>query len=203
MSKTSWLLALGLFLLLLVVVWTRGSVPVGTRQLSDNSRPASTSSLTYGIGRYPFRDEIARRDLTVFPSGAGLPKGRGHAVQGERIYATQCAACHGRRGEGAELGPALTGGIGSLDTETPQRTVGSSWPYATSVFDYTRRAMPYQAPGSLTDDEVYAVTAYMLYLSGIIGAHDVLDEKTLPAVKMPNRDGFIPDPRPDVHARRR
>ncbi|MPZ18747.1 MAG: c-type cytochrome [Luteitalea sp.] len=188
--------------MLALAVILRQRADVGEPHVSSRTRLAAPSPERYGVGRVATPSEITQRDITVFPSGAGLPVGRGNAVRGEQVYATECAGCHGVRGEGGQLGPALVGGIGSLDTERPKQTVGSYWPYATSVFDYTRRAMPYQAPGSLSADDVYAVTAYTLYLSGIVGKHHMLDEKTLPAVKMPNRDGFITDPRPDVHAQR-
>ncbi len=156
----------------------------------------------HGVGHAASAAEIAARDITVFPSGAGLPVGRGSAVEGARVYQTQCAVCHGDRGQGRDnVYPPLVGGIGTLTSKEPQLTVGSYWPYATTVFDYTRRAMPYQAPGSLSADDAYAVTAYMLYLNGIVAEHDMLDAKNLPLVHMPNRDGFVSDPRPDVHAR--
>lgn len=178
-----------------------GDGPQPLPAASTRAPQAKSSAGRLGIGRQPLADEIARRDITVFPTGAGLPKGRGSAVAGEPIYRAQCASCHGDRGEGRDpLAPALAGGVGSLASAKPQATVGSYWPYATSVFDYTRRAMPYQTPGSLTSDEVYAVTAYMLFLNGIVERDQVLDETSLPAVKMPNLDGFVRDPRPDIHA---
>jgi S-disulfanyl-L-cysteine oxidoreductase SoxD len=139
--------------------------------------------------------DIGPWDISIGPEGAGLPPGRGTAAQGESVYAAQCQGCHGEKGAG---GPndALVGGIGSLvPDKTPVRTVGSYWPYATTLFDYVRRAMPFQESKSLTSDEVYAVSAYILNLNGIIGTNDVLDAQSLPKVKMPNRDGFIPFPR--------
>ena len=151
----------------------------------------------YGVGRTPTPDEIKAWDITIRPDGAGLPEGKGSAVEGKEVYARICAECHGDKGQGSESVP-LVGGIGSLTTDKPLKTVGSYWPYATTVFDYTRRAMPFDRPGTLTDDQVYAVVAFVLHLNGIVEENQVLDAQTLPQVKMPNRDGFIPDARPDV-----
>jgi sulfane dehydrogenase subunit SoxC len=129
------------------------------------------------------------------PDGAGLPLGRGTAGQGEAVYAAKCQACHGEKGLGRP-NDALVGGMGSLAPDNvPVKTVGSYWPYATTLFDYIRRAMPFQESQSLTSDEVYAVSAYILNLNGIIGANEVLDAQSLPKVRMPNRDGFILFPR--------
>jgi S-disulfanyl-L-cysteine oxidoreductase SoxD len=140
--------------------------------------------------------DIAPWDISIGPDGGGLPPGRGSATQGGAVYVAKCQACHGDKGTG---GPndLLVGGIGSLapDKGPPVRTVGSYWPYATTLFDYIRRAMPFQESKSLTDDEVYGVSAYILHLNGIVGADDVLDAQSLPRVKMPNRDGFVPFPR--------
>lgn len=154
-----------------------------------------------GIGRVPSSAEIAARDLTVFPDGTGLPVGRGTARSGRALYETHCAACHGLRGEGKPYFAALAGGRGSLSSSQPLLTVGSYWPYASTLWDYTRRAMPYANPGALSADEVYSVVAYILHLSDIVGLDEVLDRHSLPLVKMPNRDGFVPDTRPDVPVR--
>ncbi len=129
-------------------------------------------------------------DISVGPDGAGLPPGSGTPAEGAVVYAQKCAACHGDRGEG-KTNARLVGGQITGDGPVV-RTVGSYWPYATTLFDFTRRAMPWTAPKSLTNDEVYAVTAHILRLNGIISDNDVIDAKTLPQVKMPNRDGFIP-----------
>jgi S-disulfanyl-L-cysteine oxidoreductase SoxD len=136
--------------------------------------------------------EVARYDISIPPSGAGLPKGNGTARAGAAVYEQKCQACHGAKGAGKPA-DALAGGIGSLGTKTPMRTVGSYWPYATTLFDYVRRAMPITNPLSLSDEETYAVTAYVLYLNGIIGEDLAMDAQSLPQVKMPNRDGFISD----------
>jgi S-disulfanyl-L-cysteine oxidoreductase SoxD len=134
--------------------------------------------------------EIAGYDISIPPSGAGLPRGSGNARAGAAVYEQKCQACHGAKGAGKPA-DALAGGIGSLGTKTPMRTVGSYWPYATTLFDYVRRAMPITNPLSLTDEETYAVTAYVLYLNGIVGEDVAMDAQSLPQVKMPNRDGFI------------
>ena len=134
--------------------------------------------------------DAAAWDISVGPDGAGLPPGSGTPAQGAVVYAEKCAACHGDKGEG-KTNARLVGG--QITGNGPVvKTVGSYWPYATTLFDFTRRAMPWTAPKSLTNDEVYAVTAHILRLNGIIGDNDVIDAKTLPQVKMPNRDGFIP-----------
>jgi S-disulfanyl-L-cysteine oxidoreductase SoxD len=139
--------------------------------------------------------DIAPWDISVGPDGMGLPPGHGTAAEGEAIYAAKCQPCHGDKGVGG-ANDALAGGMGSLAPgKTPMKTVGSYWPYATTLFDYIRRAMPFPETKSLTSDEVYAVSAYILSLNGIIGANDVLDARSLPEVRMPNRDGFIPFPR--------
>ena len=139
--------------------------------------------------------DVAPWDISIGPDGAGLPPGRGTAAQGEAIYVANCQACHGEKGSGRP-NDALVGGAGSLGAgKPPVRTVGSYWPYATTLFDYVRRAMPFHQSKSLSPDEVYAVSAYVLNLNGIVGTEDVLDAQSLPKVKMPNRDGFIPFPR--------
>ena len=148
-----------------------------------------------GPGRRASATETEATDITVFPDGSGLPHGRATAREGRPIYAQRCAACHGDKGQGNNDFPALAGGVGSLRSGTPLLSVGSYWPYATTLWDYTRRAMPYPQPGSLTTQEVYAVTAYVLYLNGIVAEDSVLDQGTLPKVRMPNRDGFVSDPR--------
>ena len=141
------------------------------------------------LGQAMTPEETAAVSLTVMPDGEGLPPGSGDVTRGAEVYANHCRACHGEAGRG---GPndALVGGQGTLAGERPLRTIGSYWPYATTVFDYVRRAMPYQAPGTLENDEVYAVTAYLLYLNGIIRADGVMNSETLPGVVMPNREGF-------------
>ena len=160
------------------------------------SQPVSTGKMP-AFGAPVSADEVARWDISIPPSGAGLPSGSGTARQGAAVYEKKCVACHGLKGVGKPA-DALAGGAGTLASKTPQRTVGSYWPYATTLFDYVRRAMPTNEPLSLTDDEVYAVSAYVLFINGIIGEDAPMNAQTLPQVKMPNRDGFISDwpPRP-------
>jgi S-disulfanyl-L-cysteine oxidoreductase SoxD len=139
--------------------------------------------------------DIAAWDISIGPDGLALPPGRGTAKEGEAVFAAKCQACHGEKAKGGPNDP-LVGGIGSLAPgKTPVKTVGSYWPYATTLFDYVRRAMPFQESKSLTSDEIYAVSAYILSLNGIISADEVLDAQSLPKVRMPNRDGFIAFPR--------
>jgi cytochrome c len=151
------------------------------------------------IGRTPSADEIKQWDITVLPNGAGLPAGSGTPEQGEALYKAKCASCHGENGEGkTPVGVVLVGGIGTLATEKPVKTIGSYWPYATSVWDYIYRSMPYTEPGTLSAGETYAVTAFLLFKNSIIKHDEAMNKDTLPKVRMPNRDGFIPDSRPDV-----
>ena len=139
--------------------------------------------------------DLAPWDIEILPSGAGLPPGSGTVAQGEAVFAAKCQACHGAKGAG-QPNDRLVGGKGTLATgQAPVKTVGSYWPYATTLFDYVRRAMPWTNPKSLTNDEVYAVSAYLLNLNGIIGENDVMNAQTLAKVSMPNKDGFIPFPR--------
>jgi cytochrome c len=128
--------------------------------------------------------------VSIPPDGTGLPPGRGTPAQGAVIYAQKCQNCHGEKG-GGQPNDRLVGGQGTLASKAPVRTIGSYWPYATTLFDYVRRAMPYTQSHSLTDDEVYAVTAYLLHLNGIIAETSVMDAETLPKVRMPNRENFI------------
>ncbi|WP_343712014.1 cytochrome c [Inquilinus sp.] len=147
----------------------------------------------YEFGRPATPDEIKAWDIDVRPDGAGLPDGGGTVTRGKAVYDENCAACHGDAGQGGYR-DRLVGGQGTLATSQPVKTVGSYWPYATSLFDYVRRAMPYPAPGSLSDDDTYAVVAYLLNLNGIVPAGATLDKSSLPKITMPNRDGFIPEP---------
>jgi hypothetical protein len=155
------------------------------------------------IGKPATEAQIKAMDITVMPDGRGLPVGSGTAAKGKDIFKEKCAVCHNDQGQGREgQYPALVGGIGTLATSKPVKTVGSYWPYATTVFDYIRRAMPYDQPGSLKTDEIYSLVGFVLNLNGIVGENDEMNQTTLPKVKMPNRDGFVPDARPDVKAKR-
>lgn len=151
----------------------------------------------YGFGRPATEAEIQSWDIDVAPTGMGLPPGRGTVNEGASIYAAKCAACHGPTGvEGPQ--DRLVGGRDSLGTTHPIKTIGSYWPYATTLYDYIFRAMPLPAPQSLTPDEVYSVVAWLLHQNGIISRDAVIDARMLPIVRMPNREGFGPDPRPDT-----
>jgi S-disulfanyl-L-cysteine oxidoreductase SoxD len=161
------------------------------------SATAVDAQTKYGIGRVATPEEIAGWNIDIGRDGRGLPAGRGTVSHGHDVFLQQCAACHGEKGEGA-IGDRLVGGQGTLATAKPVRTVGSYWPYAPTLFDYIRRAMPQNAPQSLSNDDVYAVSAYVLSLNGLVPADATLDAKSLAAIKMPNRDGFGGDPRPDV-----
>ena len=151
----------------------------------------------YGIGRTATPAEIAGWNIDIGRDGSGLPPGSGTVSHGREVFEQQCAACHGDKGQGG-IGDRLVGGRGTLSKPDPVRTVGSYWPYAPTLFDYIRRAMPQNAPQSLSDDDVYAVSAYILNLNGLLPADATLDAKSLAAIKMPNRDHFVGDPRPDV-----
>ena len=166
------------------------------------STPGSASqSPTYAVGRAPKPEELKAIDIDIAPDGKALPPGRGTAAVGKQVYASRCETCHGPTGtEGPQ--EVIAGGKGSLATSHPVKTVGSYWPYATTLWDYIRRAMPFDHPGTLTDDQIYAATAYVLLLNGIVGEQDVLDQTTLPKVQMPNRNGFFVDPRPDIPVKR-
>jgi cytochrome c len=152
----------------------------------------------YDIGRSATQEEIRAWDIDVRADGSGLPPGRGSVAQGARLYAEKCASCHGDHGQGGPMDRLAGGSSSSLVTAKAVKTVGSYWPYASTLFDYVRRAMPFNAPQSLTDDEVYAVTAYVLHLNGILPDGAALDASTLPQIRMPNARGFVADPRPDV-----
>ncbi|WP_426434385.1 c-type cytochrome [Bradyrhizobium genosp. P] len=159
---------------------------------------AAQAAERYGIGRAATPAEIAGWNIDIGRDGSNLPPGSGSVERGRVVFSEQCGACHGDNGQGG-IGDRLVGGQGTLASPKPIRTVGSYWPYASTLFDYIRRAMPQNAPQSLRNDDVYAVSAYILSLNGVVSASAVLDAKSLAAVKMPNRDGFVGDPRPDVH----
>ena len=170
-------------------------------------RPADVPQAAYGGGKLNLGTTLTSADAAKYFSypadGRGLPPGKGDYAQGEKVYQMKCMACHGDKLQGSPLGDRLLGGRGTLvnndPTKAPIKTIESYWPYATTIFDYVKRAMPFNAPGSLTDDEVYAVVAYILGQANIVAKNEVIDATTLPKVQMPNRNGFVsPDPRPDV-----
>lgn len=132
---------------------------------------------------------VAAQNMTVFADGRGLPAGSGTIAEGQALYANLCSVCHGARGEGA-LAEELAGGEGTLMDRYPDKTIALYWPYATTLFDVIKRAMPLQAPGSLTDSQSYALTAYLLHLNGLFDGTQALDRAVLLSIEMPNRDGF-------------
>jgi mono/diheme cytochrome c family protein len=150
-------------------------------------------AFAYDFGRPATPAEIRLWDIDVRPDGKGLPIGTGTVMHGKTVYEQNCIACHGMNGKDG-IKDRLAGGQGTLSSDHPIKTIGSFWPYATTLFDYIHRAMPYQAPGSLSIDDTYAVTAYLLSLNGILPENGSLDKESLPKIKMPNRNGFIPDP---------
>lgn len=184
---------------------TFGFLSALSLSLALGAFPVMSSAATGYGGPYNFGSpataaDIAKIDIDAMPDGRGLPAGSGNYEIGKGVYTANCLACHGPdlggvKGTGAS---ALIGGRGSLASGKPKKTVESYWPYASTVFDYVKRAMPFHAPGSLSDDEVYAVVAYVLGEANIFDRSATLNAKTLPLIDMPNKDGFISDPRPDV-----
>jgi len=171
-----------------IVLWLAAAVPLAAQ------------SSTYGVGRPPTPEEIRALGSAIAPDGEGLPDGSGTVAAGRDVFASQCSRCHGPNGEG-NVGPTLAGGQGTLRSPKPLKTVGSYWPYATTLWDYINRAMPFDQPGLLKPPEVYAAVAYILNLNGIIREDQLIDARSLPKIVMPNRDGFIPDPRPKTRSR--
>jgi len=173
---------------------------VAVAAVSLMSGNAATNQSRLGVGELAGLEEISRWDIDIRPDGLGLPQGHGDAKLGEAIYAERCASCHGDFGEGRGNYPVLVGGNPKeLKTgERPEKTVGSFWPYAPILFDYIRRAMPFGEAQSLTADETYALTAFLLSMNDIIAEETVLNAQSLAAITMPNADGFYFDPEPDV-----
>jgi cytochrome c len=174
---------------------------IGTTSVCAQGYPTK-----FEFGQPAAQQDIAPLAIAIPADGKGLPPGRGDYVKGKQVYENACAACHGADLKGVAGLPdmpsgaslRLIGGRGTLTSQKPTVTVESYWPYATTLFDYIRRAMPYTAPGSLSDDDVYAVSTYILAEGNILDRSTVLDAQSLPKVMMPNRDGFIPDPRPEI-----
>ncbi len=157
------------------------------------------SDRKFNLGQIATKEEIAGWDIDVRPDGIGAPLGSGTALIGEEVYADQCAACHGDFGEGVGRWPALIGGEGSLNTHDPEKTTGSYWPYASTIYDYVYRSMPFGVAQSLSFDETYQIVAYLLYMNDIIEEDFVLSDKNIGNIQMPNQNGFLlPDPRPDI-----
>jgi len=179
--------------------WLKYALLAGSFAVAGN---AIADGAQYGYGSTPTEIEIKAWDIDVLPDGTGLPVGQGTATQGEAPYLQYCSACHGEFGEGMGRYPALIGGRGSLDQDRPKKTVGSFWPYATTLWDYINRSMPFGNAQSLEPDQVYAIVAYILNMNDLIQPDTVMDQHSLPKIKMPNQNGFLsPDQRPDVHSR--
>jgi mono/diheme cytochrome c family protein len=160
--------------------------------------PTNASDRPFGLGKLATPEEIVGWDIDVRPDGKGAPLGQGTVALGEEIYAERCAGCHGDFGEGIDRWPVLVGGQGTLASHDPVKTIGSYWPYASTVYDYIYRAMPFGEAQSLTHDETYSVVAYLLFMNDVIKQDVTLSNANIGSIKMPNRDGFmLPDPRPD------
>ena len=177
----------------------RAPEPVPSSSASDAGE-IDLQALMLHIGRPATQEEVAAVDIDVMPDGVGAPEGSGTFEEGEDLYALHCASCHGEDLQGiSELGaPRLIGGRGTLDTDSSVKTVESYWPHASTLFDYTHRAMPLNSPGSLAPDEVYAITAYILGRAGILDENTEMNAGTFGEIEMPNVDGFVSDPRPDT-----
>ena len=171
----------------------------GGLMLALTSAPALPAERPFNLGKIATAEEVAGWDIDVRPDGLGAPVGTGNAIDGEEVYADLCAACHGDFGEGIDRWPELVGGEGSLNTHDPLKTTGSYWPYASTLYDYIYRAMPFGEAQSLSYDETYQIVAFLLYMNDIIEDDFDLSHENLGAIVMPNRDGFfMPDPRPDA-----
>jgi len=168
--------------------------PVATNEISSRNADTTGWPARFGFGRLASAAEISKIDIDVRPDGLGLPAGEGNAIAGKTVYTTKCVACHGTETTPAETklpGPALI----SNQSGKKDKTIGNYWPYATTLFDYVRRAMPYNEPGTLTNEEVYQVTAFLLAANKVIREQDAMNAQTLPKVVMPALQRFIPDDR--------
>jgi len=162
------------------------------------SSSVSAEQRPFGLGQIATAEQVAGWDIDVRPDGLGAPVGTGNAMDGEEIYAERCSACHGDFGEAVDNWPVLVGGAGTLTSHDPVKTTGSYWPYASTMYDYIYRAMPFGEAQSLSRDETYQIVAYLLYMNDIIDDEFEVNQNTIGTIEMPNRDGFmLPDPRPD------
>ena len=180
----------------LLIALAAGSAMAETQIAPSNAAPAAAQPL--GLGRAALPEEISAWNLDVSPDGTGLPEGSGDVMTGEEIYLEQCAACHGDFAEGLDNWPSLSGGEGTLDREDPEKTIGSYWPYLSTVWDYVHRSMPFGNAQILTPDDTYAITAYLLYSNGLVEDDFVLSNGNFTEVQMPNADGFIEDDRAET-----
>ncbi len=177
-----------------LIMWV-GAAAVG--MMLATTAFADQAGLPYG--RLAVPEEVAAWDIDIRPDGAGLPAGSASASDGEELFYERCAVCHGEFGEGVDRWPVLMGGFDTLTEDRPEKTVGSYWPYTSTLWDYIHRAMPFGEAQSLTDEEVYAVSLYVLYLNDLVELDTVYDQKSFAAIEMPNANGFfMPDPRPDT-----
>ena len=171
----------------------------GGLMLVLTSVPALPAERLFNLGKIATAEEVAGWDIDVRPDGLGAPVGAGNAIDGEEVYADLCAACHGDFGEGIDRWPELVGGEGSLNTHDPLKTTGSYWPYASTLYDYIYRAMPFGEAQSLSYDETYQIVAFLLYMNDIVEDDYDLSQSNIGTIEMPNRHGFfMPDPRPDA-----
>jgi cytochrome c len=181
---------------LLAVGLLAGAVQLAAAPKSGSATQAEPAAKPLGIGRVATPEEIAGWDIDIRPDGQGLPVGKGTAKQGEALYLERCAACHGEFGESAGRWPILMGGAGTLASHDPVKSIGSYWPYASTVIDYVRRSMPFGNAQSLSNDELYAITAYLLYLNDMIeDEYFELNQKDFTSIKLPNQPNFIDDDR--------
>jgi S-disulfanyl-L-cysteine oxidoreductase SoxD len=179
--------------------WAKATAGLAFVALLPTSSVYAGQVTNYGLGTTPTQAQIDGWSIAVRPDGQGLPPGKGSVNEGQTLFENNCSVCHGTFGEGSGRYPVLAE-EGKLTGDRPAKTVGTYWPYATTLFDYINRAMPFPAPHTLTADQVYAITSYILNLNNIVDNNFVADKNTLPQVKMPNRHGFIwKDPRPDTH----
>lgn len=177
-------------------VETAAAEPAAEEPAAEPAMAVEASQGAFGLGRVAMPDEVAAWDIDIRPDGTGLPEGKGTVAQGEPIYSDNCAVCHGDFGEGAGRWPVLAGGQDSLLRDRPVKTIGSYWPYLSTVFDYVRRAMPFGDARSLSDDDVYALTAYLMYLNDIVDDEEFeLSKENFASIRLPNEDNFIPDDR--------
>jgi len=175
-------------------LWALGIVGIAACPAAFAQAPSYSD-----VGRTPTKEEVQAWNDSIGPQGKELPPGSGTAKQGAEIFASKCAACHGPAGEGSQMAPRLVGGRGALSSPTPSRTLANYWPFATTIWDYINRAMPPKQEGSLSASDIYALTAFILNRNEIIPEGQVIDAASLPKIKMPNRDGFIPQRLEDIH----
>ena len=168
-------------------------------QVEDGAKYQDNLPTSYALGNHAAKEVIAGWDIEIRPDGLGLPPGAGSVEDGEELYEDKCAMCHGSFGEGVGQWPKLSGGEDTLTDDRPEKTVGSYWPYASTLWDYINRAMPFTEPQSLEADEVYAITAYVLYLNEIVEDDFELTKENFATIEMPNKDGFYLDNRPDTN----